>query len=162
MTDRTFEEFLKRVRPKLGRVLSLYRVPPDDAEDVLQQSLLALVYQWDEVRNPEAWLMGTLRNKCRLYWRGRHRRLYDAVDVTLLEEVAEAHGPTPERLDMLHDLRCLVADLPPRHQALLQLRYRLGYAPAEVAERLGYSPTSIGKVTNRCLATLSRQLDAKA
>jgi DNA-directed RNA polymerase specialized sigma24 family protein len=48
--------------------------------------------------------------------------------------------------------------LPPRCQAILQLRYRLGYDAAEVAARLGYSPASMGKVTTRCLAALTRQL----
>jgi DNA-directed RNA polymerase specialized sigma24 family protein len=47
-----------------------------------------------------------------------------------------------------------------RCRSLLQLRFRLGYEPPEVAERLGYRASSIGKITTRCLAALSRELFA--
>jgi len=42
----------------------------------------------------------------------------------------------------------------------LWMRYRQGYDPLELAERLGYSPSSISKVTTRCLAALTRHLFA--
>jgi hypothetical protein len=41
---------------------------------------------------------------------------------------------------------------------VLRLRFRLGYEPTEVARMLGYRESSIGKITNRCLAALSREL----
>jgi DNA-directed RNA polymerase specialized sigma24 family protein len=58
------------------------------------------------------------------------------------------------------DLERALERLPPRYQALLKLRYALGYKPAEVADRLGYQASSIRKVTTRCLARLHRQLQA--
>jgi DNA-directed RNA polymerase specialized sigma24 family protein len=48
--------------------------------------------------------------------------------------------------------------LRPRCRSLLDLRFRQGFEAPEVAERLGYSASSIGKITNRCLAALSREL----
>jgi DNA-directed RNA polymerase specialized sigma24 family protein len=45
-----------------------------------------------------------------------------------------------------------------RCRSLLKLRYGLGYGPTEVAEQMGYRTSSIRKVTNRCLAALTRQL----
>jgi len=154
----SFEEFLKGVEPRLKRLLAIYRIPTEDAEDVLQQALLALLYQWERVRDPESWLFGTLRRHCLMYWRTHRRRIYSAVDSTLLEWLSAPAAPSQERLDLLCDLENLIDRLPPRCRRLLRLRFRLGYEPLEVAHQLGYQASSIGKVTTRCLAALAREL----
>lgn len=154
----SLEELLKEVQPRLKALFARHRIPPEDTEDILQQTLLALVYQQDRVRDREAWLLGTLRNKCRLYWRERRRRLYDAVDAVVLEWVAQPEPPAQERNALWRDLEVHLERLPERCQSLLRLRYRLGYEPPEVAERMGYSPLSISKVTNRCIAALIREM----
>jgi RNA polymerase sigma factor (sigma-70 family) len=154
----SFEEFLRGVEPRLKRLLAIYRIPTEDAEDVLQQALLALLYQWERVRDPESWLFGTLRRHCLMYWRTHRRRIYSAVDSTLLEWLSAPAAPSQERLDLLCDLENLIDRLPARCRRLLRLRFRLGYEPQEVARQLGYQASSIGKVTTRCLAALSREL----
>jgi RNA polymerase sigma factor (sigma-70 family) len=154
----TFERFLKAMGPKMKRLLTANHIPIEDAEDVLQQALLALVYQWDSIRDPESWLLGTLRRHCQMYWRNHRRQLYSAVDSTLLEWLSQPVAPPQERSDLLYDLRHMIARLPARCRSLLELRFQLGYEPAEVARRLGYRDKSIGKVTNRCLAALAREM----
>jgi len=152
------EQFLKSVRPRMKALFAHYRVPPQDTEDIAQQALLALVYQRHAIRDPEAWLMGTLRKKCLVYWRDRRRKLYDAVDGAVLELMAEPMAPEQEGADVRRDLAMAIERLPVRCRALLSLRYSQGYEPPELARRLGYRPTSISKTTNRCLAALTRQL----
>ena len=154
----TFERFLKVMGPKMKRLLTANHIPIEDAEDVLQQALLALIYQWDSIRDPESWLLGTLRRHCLMYWRNHRRQLYSAVDSTLLEWLSQPVAPPQERSDLLYDLRHMIERLPARCRSLLELRFQLGYEPAEVARRLGYSDKSIGKVTNRCLAALAREM----
>jgi RNA polymerase sigma factor (sigma-70 family) len=154
----TFEQFLKAMGPKMKRLLAANRIPIEDAEDVLQQALLALVYQWDSIRDPESWLLGTLRRNCFMYWRSYRRRLYSAVDSTLLELLSQPMAPPQERNDLLYDLRHMMERLPRRCRSLLELRFQLGYEPVEAARRLGYRDSSIGKVTNRCLAALAREM----
>jgi RNA polymerase sigma factor (sigma-70 family) len=154
----SFDDFLKSVEPKLKRLLSTFHIPADDSEDVLQQSLLALVYQWDRVRDPECWLIGTLRRNCLMYWRTNRRRIYSAVDSTILELLSEPVAPSQERKDLLFDLESLLGRIPARCRQLLHLRFQLGYEPLEVARQLGYRASSIGKITTRCLAALSREL----
>jgi RNA polymerase sigma factor (sigma-70 family) len=156
----SFDDFLESVEPRLKRVLANYRIPTEDAEDVLQQALLALLYQWERVRDPECWLLGTLKRHCLMYWRTHRRKIYSAVDSTILEWLSEPVAPSQERSDLLCDLESLIGRLPVRCRSLLQLRFRLGYEPPEVAERLGYRASSIGKITTRCLAALSRELFA--
>lgn len=153
-----FEEFLKAVEPKLKRLLTVYRIPTDDAEDLLQQALLALLYQWERVRDPESWLFGTVKRHCLMYWRNYRRRIYSAVDSTLLELLSAPLPPSQERTDLICDLESLIDRLPRRCRSVLRLRFRLGYEPTEVAQMLGYRESSIGKITNRCLAALSREL----
>lgn len=157
-TVTTFEEFLKAVEPKLKRLLVQHHIPSDDAEDLLQQALLALLYRWDQVRDPESWLFGTVKRHCFMYWRTYRRRIYSAVDLTLLELLSAPQAPSQERTDLIRDLESLIDRLPRRCQSVLRLRFRLGYEPTEVAQRLGYRESSIGKITNRCLAALSREL----
>jgi len=154
------ELFLHQIRPRLKSLFARYRIPPQDTEDILQAALLALVYQWPGIRDPEAWLMGTLKNRCLLYWRERRRKLYEGVDSTVLDLLAQPCAPEQEHADLVRDLSAVIGRLPERCQSLLRLRYQLGYEASEVAERLGYSPTSMSKVTTRCLAALLRQLTA--
>lgn len=154
----SLEHFLERTRPRLKSLFSRYRIPPEDTEDILQESLLALIYQWQKIRDPEAWLFGTLRNRCLIYWRDRRHKLYDSVDTAVLDWIANPTPPEQEGEDLARDLTTVIDRLPDRCRSLLKLRYRLGYEPPEVAERLGYRPASIGKVTTRCLAALLRQL----
>lgn len=158
--EESLESFLRGVRPRLKALFARYRIPVQDTEDILQQALLALVYHQRDVRDPEAWLLGTLRNKCLLYWRERRRNLYDAVDATVLECMAEPLAPAQEGSDLRRDLANALERLPERCRALLLLRYRQGYEPPELAQRLGYSQASISKITTRCLGALTRHLVA--
>ncbi|MGH9362712.1 MAG: RNA polymerase sigma factor [Thermoanaerobaculia bacterium] len=160
LADRSLELLLERVGPRLKCVFVRFRIPPDDAEDLLQQALLAFIHQSGEVRDPEAWLAGTLRHKCLLYWRNRRRKVYDAVDDAMLEWLAPPQAPDQEDTDLRRDLRQLIERLPPRCRSLLQLRYEFGYEAPELARRLGYRASSIGKITTRCLAALTRHLIA--
>ena len=158
--DHCLEELLGRLQPRLRAVFSRFRVPVEDAEDLLQQALLTYLHKKEGVQNPERWLLGTLRNRCLMYWRERRRCLYHNVDMALLEVMAEPRPPEQEAADLSHDVRKAVARLPERCQALLGLRYRLGYEPPEAAERMGYSASGIYKTLDRCLASLTRQLVA--
>ena len=64
---------------------------------MLQQALLALLYQWERVRDPESWLFGTVKRHCLMYWRTHRRRIYSAVDSTILEWLSEPIAPSQER-----------------------------------------------------------------
>lgn len=156
--ETSLETFLEDARPRLKIIFCRYRIPPDDTEDIVQQALLALLYRWGTVRDPQAWLIGTVKNKCLLYWRDQRRRLYDSVDSTVLEWIARPSSPEQEDDDVRRDLEAVIETLPNRCRSLLSLRYGLGYEPPEIAARLGYSASSMSKITTRCLAMLTRQL----
>lgn len=149
---------LEKAQPRLRAILARTKIPPQDAEDLLQQTFLSFLQARAEICSPEAWLAGTLRKRCLLYWRARRRRLYDAVDTTLLEWIAEPQEPRQERAVLLDNLRKMIEQLHPRCRGILTLRYQLGLEPKELADRLGYSPASVSKITIRCLAAVTRKL----
>lgn len=158
-TEAAFTDFLERLRPRIQYLLHRYHIPSLEAEDLVQQALLAMLYKKDRIRNAEAWLLGAVKNKCRLYWRSERRRLCDAVDQALLEWLSGAQPPSQEGAGLRRDLAGLIGQLPERCRDLLRLRFGLGYESDEVASALGYRPSSVRKVTNRCLSALARGLE---
>ena len=151
-------EILERIEPKLKRILFRHRIPAQDADDLLQETLLILVSKAGSIRNPEAWILATLANRCIIYWRRYRSRLWDQVDTAILELLADVEAPAQEKEELRYDLETFLAELPERCQSLLRLRYGLGCSAAETAEQLGYRKSSIRKVTQRCLATLTQRL----
>lgn len=158
VADPSLEELLERIQPRLKRILSRYRIPAQDAEDLLQETFLIMVSKWGTIRNPDAWLLATLSNRCIIYWRKYRNRLWDLVDTAILELLAEAEAPAQEKSNLRFDLDSLLSTLPDRCRSILRLRYGLGCSTAEAAERTGYCTSSIRKVTRRCLAALTNQL----
>jgi RNA polymerase sigma factor (sigma-70 family) len=155
------ETLLERCRPQLSRVLFRFRVPHQDAEDLLQETVLILISKWDSVRCPEAWLVATLRNRCIIYWRRRRARIYEAMDQALLEVLAELAPPPQERTDLRCDLAEALGRLEPRQRSLLELRYRWGCTSQEAGDRLGHGAASVRKMTQRSIARLTADLAAR-
>lgn len=154
----SLNNLLKSTRPRLERVLRSFEVPPEDAEDIVQDAQLTLLYKWDQIHSPENWLVGTIKKKCIMYWRKRRGSLCEAVDTAILDLISTPQAPRQEKEELAFDLNRVLSRISVRCRSLLQLRYGLGYGPNEVAERMGYRSSSIRKVTNRCLAALTRQL----
>lgn len=154
------EKLLTRCRPQLSRILFRYRIPAQDSEDLLQETFLILVTKWDSIQAPEAWLAGTLRNRCIIYWRRERTRLYDLMDDAMLEVLAESSPSTQETAEIRYDLAAALDRLSPRNRSLLRLRFELGCTSREAGERMGYAPASVRKMTQRCLLRLTRDLAA--
>src|SRR3979411_1670798 len=149
---------LKNSRPRLERVLRNFEITPEDAEDILQDAQLTLLYKWDKIRSPENWLVGTVKKKCIMYWRKRRGSLCEAVDTAILDLISPPQAPAQEKTELTYDLNRVLSRLSTRCRSLLRLRYGLGYGPTEVAGQVGYPTSSIRQVPNRCLAALKVQL----
>ncbi|MCH9650378.1 MAG: sigma-70 family RNA polymerase sigma factor [Deltaproteobacteria bacterium] len=141
--SQTIEEVFVRLEPRLRSILGRYRIPFQDADDLLQDALLLLIRKIEELRCPEAYLLTTLQYRCLMYWRGRQRRKDEGVTTELLEDLAQPQAPSQDRALLRHDLSRLWAALPPKTRKLIWLRYGLGYTSREVAEHLGDAPEAI-------------------
>ncbi len=163
------EAFRELVEPYRGELLAhCYRIlgSVDDAEDVLQEALLAAwrsIGQFDG-RSLRAWLYRIATNRCLNYLRGESRRPQPAGLPDLAPgATAPARSDEPWWLepypDVLlddlapgpearYDARESIAlsfvaglqHLPPQQRAVLVLRDVLGFSAAEVAGILGTHP----------------------
>lgn len=152
---------LDATRPKLHSLLVSWRVPLEDADDVLHDSWLALLDQWhaiDTIANPEGWLLGTLRNTILQYWRRRGRRSRFLARWSQATPTSES--APQERLDAARDVAALTAHLPLRDVQVLWLRFGLGQKPREIAKTLDCQPDYVRKITRRALERVRRQLAA--
>ncbi|MEO8197684.1 MAG: sigma-70 family RNA polymerase sigma factor [Thermoanaerobaculia bacterium] len=151
-------QLVDRLESEFARLFTYFRIPEQDAEDLLQDALVLFITKRPKIVVPDAWLIGTLRFRCLLYWRKRRRRLLETVDETLLMELAGGIPPRQNNDDLARDLSGAIGRLPDRCRSLLRLRYGLGCDDPEVAHRLGYSPTGIRKIAHRCLSALTHQM----
>jgi RNA polymerase sigma factor (sigma-70 family) len=146
-----------RLRRRFGGVLYSYRIPADDGEDVVQTTLLLAVAKWSDIRDPEAWLVGTLRKRCILYWRTRRSHMEYTQPI---EEMDRAYYVEPDqtRRELFADLGKVWHHLPPTQRKLLVLRFREGMSPQEAAQEVGLAHTSVRKTTNRAFERLREVL----
>lgn len=158
--EQVVESVLLELRPRMEAILRHYRIPPQDADDLVQEIFVSFVRRFRSVQNPKAWLQSALKYQCLLYWRRRRKQLCEAVDASLLEILAEHEVPEVERHDRVRDLEKFLKRIPPRCQKILQLRYGMGFTPKEVAGELGYQHSSVSNIVRRCVATLTAKLMA--
>jgi len=62
--DEPIVDLLRRLRDEIERVLSSFQLDEPEAEEVLQEILLMLIYRWDRIANRELWLLATLKRSC--------------------------------------------------------------------------------------------------
>src|SRR5260370_24806691 len=92
----SLNDLLKGTRPRLERVLRGFEVPLEDAEDIVQDAQLTLLYKWDKIHSPENWLVGTVRKKCIMYWRKRRGSLRSPVRTATLSLLSPPQPPRHE------------------------------------------------------------------
>jgi RNA polymerase sigma-70 factor (ECF subfamily) len=155
--DLAYREALARIaarlRGYLGRRMQGW---PDEREDLVQETLLALHLQrgtWDPTATVSAWVLAIARHKLVDLWRRRGRRdaLHDPiddVDESLLVAVAD------ER-DTHRDLAQLLGTLPEAQRQAIVLTKIEGLSVAEASRRTGASESAIKVQVHRGLKRLA-------
>src|SRR4051794_31405179 len=124
-------------RDQLARFLAA-TVGPDDAQDCLQETLIAALRAYPRLRagsNVRAWLFTIARNKALDEHRARARR---PVPVLTVPEAGSAGGVQPTAGDDV-ELWDAVRELPPKQRAAVVLRYVNDFSHREVAAVLDCS-----------------------
>jgi DNA-directed RNA polymerase specialized sigma24 family protein len=62
--DEPIVDLLRRLRGEIEHVLASFQLDEIEAEEVLQEILLMLIYRWERIANRELWLLATLRRSC--------------------------------------------------------------------------------------------------
>lgn len=147
---------LESLRPSLHRVLRHHRIPPDDAQDLVQRCFLQLLPIWDRIQSKEAYAATALRFLCIDYWTRRHAERVDFLDPTLLAKLSPSEAPTQELLQLV---KSLLLQLPnPDHRTVLLLRLAYGFTARQIADRLGVSANYVRKLITRSRSLLLRSL----
>jgi RNA polymerase sigma-70 factor (sigma-E family) len=150
-----FTEFVLARQAALLRTAYLLTGHAQDAEDLVQATLVKVVPQWGRLRdNPEAYVRRTMVNASVSRWRRRRWR-EESTDV-LPEQLADA----PDH-DELLAVRSALAGLAPRQRAVLVLRYYEGLTEAEIAATLGIAAGTVKSHARDGLARLRQALPAE-
>ena len=158
--EAAYREALRLVASRLrGYLRRRMRSLPDDVEDLVQETLLALHLQrgtYDASLPVGAWVIAIARHKLVDLWRRRGRRddlhepLHD-IDEALLVAVHEEGG-------VRRDLEKLLQELPEAQRVAIWLTKIDGLSVAEAAVRTGASPSAIKVQVHRGLKHLAQRV----
>ncbi|HEV3459865.1 MAG TPA: sigma-70 family RNA polymerase sigma factor [Thermoanaerobaculia bacterium] len=150
-------ELIERLRPALGRLFRREGIPASDGEDLIQQAAAAALRRWPTIAHGEAWLYGTVRCMCIVYWRERRGCRLVPMEVSAANpRCASSEREQRQRRDRLLDLGLRCAKLPLSQRQVMFLRYRLGMSLAETAAATGTCVSTILRQERRALESLQR------
>ena len=150
--DDLFEEFVAGRRPALLRTAFLLTGHAEDAEDLVQTTLIKVVPKWGRIKdNPEAYVRKVLARETTTRWRTRRWR------ETLVEHMPD-QGTAEPNLTWSLTLRDALLRLPPRQRAVIVLRYYDDLTERETAATLGVSIGTVKSQTSDALARLRHLL----
>jgi RNA polymerase sigma factor (sigma-70 family) len=143
-------------RDQLARFLAA-TVGPDDAQDCLQETLIAALRAYPRLRagsNVRAWLFTIARNKALDEHRARARR---PVPVLTVPEAGSADGVEAAAGDDV-ELWDAVRELPPKQRAAVVLRYVNDFSHREVAAVLDCSEDAARRSLHEGLSKLRKEM----
>ncbi len=155
-----YHDFLKTLS---GHLRSYFRrrlfQRPDDVEDLMQETLLAVHNQRHTYRADQpltAWVYAIARYKLVDFLRARTKRedLNDPLDDELLLFAESDH----EAFEAKKDVNKLLADLPERQRLPIQHVKLEGLSVAETAKRTGMSESAIKVGIHRGLKALAEKM----
>lgn len=142
----------------IDRILERYRVPPEDAQAILDDVMLTMLVKRDRIRDPERWLRKTLRNRCLQYWRKRRRILYRVADRGILGILASEEVEESEKVELRRELEAAAEGMPEDCRELLRRRYGLGGSRVRIDPRPWDPREELREELYRCVAGLLRRV----
>jgi len=128
------------IKKQVDVICNLYRLSPEDKEDLSQDIMLKLVgTNWNEIENKEDYIFITARNHITDFYRkeGRDEKLIER-----LKEREIINSQINNNDDHIEDLRIAfeeeLENLPPQQKKIIELMYD-GVSQQQIAEELGIS-----------------------
>jgi RNA polymerase sigma-70 factor (sigma-E family) len=132
-----------------------------DAEEIVQDSFLAVHAKWHQLRDPDnalAYLRRSVVNRSRSHL--RHRSVVRGhAEREAPEEPASGADRTVDDLARRAIVLDALGRLPRRQREVLVLRYYLDLSEAEIADMLGISRGTVKSHASRGVATLRADLN---
>ncbi|HYK41933.1 MAG TPA: sigma-70 family RNA polymerase sigma factor [Thermoanaerobaculia bacterium] len=138
----------------VGFARDRFGIPPEDADDLLQETALELVRQQAHVENPDGFVFAVFRNRCRRFLEARTRRREVFAPPVADSPSAETACGIDERLA----LREALSEISSSCRQILAAHYVEGQTLTETARRLALANSGIFKAMTRCLKRLRKCL----
>jgi RNA polymerase sigma factor (sigma-70 family) len=167
--DDQLRAVVEQTRPRLRFLFWVHRIRPEDAEDVIQEALIALLRRWPdakdatqlpEVKDPATFLIGTVRLRIFNFLRRRSAERCVQVDASRLEEIAGGHSPQLA-VDCRQDANELLSLLPPRAGRIVAMWYGEELSSREIAAALELSESGVRTLAGRHLRRLQRYVKSE-
>ncbi len=163
--EEAFAQIVRPHRQTLARYIR-YRIgSAEDAEDVLQETLLAAWLGLGRLRDAvsaRAWLMQVARNRCRDYFRARGRRDMPAGEQEL-ETFANRFGLSQHRrAQAVADIVDALEDAPPAAREAARGFYLEGLTVAEIAAETHSPPGTVKRRLFQARTSLRASLGVHA
>ncbi len=151
-----FETFFEAEYPRMARAMYLVTGNAQEAEEIAQESFLAVWERWDRVRamdDPTGYVYRTAMNR----FRSRLRRATRATRRVMgAAEGRDGFAEADERDAVARAL----AGLTPRQRAAVVLTELLGYGAEEAGQILGIQPPTVRSLASQGRATMRSMLGA--
>ena len=162
MDRQDFEQVVPELRLKLLKIALFYLADEEEAEDVVQDTLLKLWMTRSNINDGKAGMeaLGTTIAKnlsidrLRTIQRHRHEELPDNI-------VHDDSNNAQTRIEQKENenwIKAVVNNLPDKHRAVLQMRQEEQMEFSEIARIMGTSETSVRVILSRARAKVMEQL----
>jgi RNA polymerase sigma-70 factor (ECF subfamily) len=148
--EQTFEEFFVAERARLFGALSVMTGNRAEAEEIMQDSFLAILERWDRVAamdDPVAYLYRTALNLFR-------KRLRRASVILRKAANTMAHDDALGVVEARDEATRVLGLLTPRERQAMVLTAYLGYSAEEAGRFLGIKAATVRVLTTRARATV--------
>jgi RNA polymerase sigma-70 factor (ECF subfamily) len=152
-SQRAFGELHARYAAMVHAIL-LARLPPEDAEDQVQEVFLIAWTKLSQLDDPEvfgAWLGSVARNRAIDCWRRRR------PTEELADGLADARASSSDRVEARNVL-ATIRSLPEAYRETLVMRLCEGMSGPEIAEATGLEPGSVRINLHRGMKLLREKL----
>lgn len=135
--EEAFLQLARRYGPMLTRYVRCRIANPSDAEDVLQETLVAVWLGFGAIRDPsrvQAWLLHVAQNRCRDYFRARERREMPLEEDALQEHASRFGLHQYRQTKTFADVMDALEAAPRSAREAAQRFYLEGLSVAEIAD----------------------------
>ena len=162
MERHDFERVVPELRLKLQRVALFYLADDDEAEDIVQDTLLKLWIARDSISeakgNIEALGMTMAKNLSIDRLRVMRRHLHDELTDTIVHDEGSNAQTRMEQEENENWIRATLQRLPDKYRAVLQMRQEEQMDFSEIARIMGTTETSARAILSRARAKMMEQL----
>jgi RNA polymerase sigma-70 factor (ECF subfamily) len=156
--ERLVEELFASWGPFLARYVVQMTRSPEAADDIIQETFLALYRDLREgkaIRNPRSWTFGAVRNQIRKRMHILVRHSEDLAPIEVLDQfAAEPHWPDVAA-ESLGESDLTLSVLTEREREVVLLRLQ-SFKYREIARQLGNSEKSVATLLARALHKLRK------